>query len=74
MLPNLWAFGTMLERPGPADQLHLSKPTWWLESLFHFSFADWYTTDKSRHNFGALRVVNDDLVKPRAGFGCAAPA
>lgn len=22
-------------------------------------------------NFGALRVLNDDLVKGRAGFGCA---
>lgn len=21
-------------------------------------------------NFGALRVLNDDLVKPRSGFGC----
>jgi redox-sensitive bicupin YhaK (pirin superfamily) len=47
--------------------LHLSKPTWWLESRFHFSFAGWYDPKKS--NFGALRVLNDDLVKPRAGFG-----
>ena len=40
----------------------------WLESRFHFSFADYW--DNSRMNFGALRVVNDDLVQPRAGFGC----
>lgn len=33
----------------------------------HFSFADYY--DPSRMNFGALRVVNDDLVEPQAGFG-----
>ena len=98
----------------PSSSLHVSKPTWWLESRFHFSFAgkclsaglcgahfqvprggwpappagacrcplnllfpgplplpilpaDYW--DNSRSNFGALRVVNDDLVKPRAGFG-----
>lgn len=45
----------------------MSKPTWWLESRFHFSFADYH--DPRRSNFGALRVLNDDLVKPRAGFG-----
>lgn len=38
-----------------------------LESRFHFSFADYY--NPSNMNFGALRVVNDDLVKPKAGFG-----
>lgn len=47
--------------------LHVSKPTWWLESRFHFSFADYW--DPQRMNFGALRVVNDDFVQPRAGFG-----
>lgn len=80
--------------------LHISKPTWWLESRyvihdlsllyytffrtyrspadglfrpfssavcrFHFSFADWW---EGKQSFGALRVMNDDLVKPRAGFG-----
>lgn len=38
-----------------------------LESRFHFSFADYY--NPSNVNFGALRVLNDDLVKPKAGFG-----
>lgn len=51
-----------------AGSLHVSKPTWWLESRFHFSFADYW--DQARMHFGALRVVNDDLVKARAGFGC----
>ncbi|KAI8474055.1 MAG: RmlC-like cupin [Monoraphidium minutum] len=51
----------------PASSLHVSKPTWWLTSRFHFSFADYFAPD--RVNFGALRVVNDDLVKGRAGFG-----
>ena len=52
-----------------AGALHVSKPTHWLESRFHFSFADWHDTD--RQNFGALRVMNDDLVSAGNGFGCA---
>jgi redox-sensitive bicupin YhaK (pirin superfamily) len=48
----------------------VTKPVWWLESRLHFSFADYY--DPSRMGFGALRVFNDDLVKPRAGFGWVA--
>eukprot|EP00195_Chlamydomonas_chlamydogama_P006945 CAMPEP_0202890082 /NCGR_PEP_ID=MMETSP1392-20130828/591_1 /ASSEMBLY_ACC=CAM_ASM_000868 /TAXON_ID=225041 /ORGANISM="Chlamydomonas chlamydogama, Strain SAG 11-48b" /LENGTH=281 /DNA_ID=CAMNT_0049573573 /DNA_START=241 /DNA_END=1085 /DNA_ORIENTATION=+ len=51
----------------PHESLHVSKPVWWLESRFHFSFADYWNPE--RNNFGVLRVVNDDLVKPRAGFG-----
>ncbi|GIM07422.1 hypothetical protein Vretimale_11516 [Volvox reticuliferus] len=51
----------------PHSSLHLSKPTWWLESRFHFSFADYW--DPARENFGVLRVLNDDLVKAGAGFG-----
>jgi len=50
-----------------SSTLHVSKPTWWLESRFHFSFADYYS--RQRMGFGALRVVNDDLVKGNAGFG-----
>lgn len=38
----------------------------WLQSLFHFSFAEYYNPE--RMNFGALRVVNDDLVTPNEGF------
>ncbi len=37
-------------------------------SRFHFSFADWYGPGV-KQNFGALRVVNDDLVKGNSGFG-----
>lgn len=51
----------------PEEKLHLSQPTWWLTSRFHFSFADWY--DPARTNFGVLRVCNDDIVKAGAGFG-----
>lgn len=38
----------------------------WLDSHFHFSFADYY--DPQNIRFGILRVVNDDLVSPNTGF------
>jgi quercetin 2,3-dioxygenase len=38
----------------------------WLFSRFHFSFAEYH--DPGRMHFGALRVLNDDLVTPGAGF------
>lgn len=38
----------------------------WLKSIFHFSFANYQNPDNI--NFGALRVVNDDLVKSKKGF------
>ena len=63
-LRNLLTFANVA-----AGALHVSKPTHWLESRFHFSFADWHDTD--RQNFGALRVMNDDLVSAGNGFGCA---
>jgi len=39
----------------------------WLISRHSFSFAGYYNPD--RQNFGALRVLNDDIVKPGMGFG-----
>lgn len=38
----------------------------WLDSHFHFSFADYYNPDNI--HFGELRVINDDLVKVGTGF------
>lgn len=38
----------------------------WLNSIFHFSFADYY--NQSNLNFGVLRVLNDDLIQPNNGF------
>lgn len=38
----------------------------WLNSKFHFSFADYYNPKNIR--FGQLRVINDDLVEPKSGF------
>lgn len=39
----------------------------WLEARHSFSFASWY--DESKIHFGALRVLNDDIVAPGMGFG-----
>jgi redox-sensitive bicupin YhaK (pirin superfamily) len=46
-------------------------PAWtnknWLKSRFHFSFAEY--SNPANQDFGVLRVMNDDLVQPRRGFG-----
>lgn len=46
-------------------------PEWtnanWLKSRFHFSFAEYHNPRNSR--FGVMRVMNDDLVQPKRGFG-----
>ncbi len=39
----------------------------WLDSRHNFSFAGY--TDRERVHFGALRVLNDDIVQPGTGFG-----
>lgn len=39
----------------------------WLESRFHFSFAEYRNPDNI--HFGVLRVLNDDIVHPQSGFG-----
>lgn len=38
----------------------------WLDSHFHFSFAEYYNPENVQ--FGVLRVVNDDIVQPGTGF------
>lgn len=38
----------------------------WLNSIFHFSFAEYYNPHNIR--FGALRVINDDLIGAKEGF------
>lgn len=39
----------------------------WLHSRFSFSFAEYH--NRERMGFGALRVINDDIVEPGGGFG-----
>lgn len=39
----------------------------WLQANFSFSFGNWYNPD--RIQFGALRVLNDDIIGEGMGFG-----
>ena len=39
----------------------------WLQANFSFSFGSWYNPD--RVQFGALRVLNDDIIGEGMGFG-----
>jgi len=39
----------------------------WLKANFSFSFAQYYNPEKL--NFGALRVLNDDIIEAGMGFG-----
>ena len=61
--PNPAWFGN---RPNP----EFREPGWtnrnWLKSRFHFNFAEY---DEGPSGFGVLRVMNDDLVQPKRGFG-----
>jgi len=53
----------------PAKDLHISRVGGWLESRFHFRFANWRPQDPKRRGFGSLHVMNDDIVEPNNGFG-----
>ena len=39
----------------------------WLQANYSFSFAKYYNPERT--NFGALRVLNDDVISPSMGFG-----
>ncbi|MEM2138262.1 MAG: pirin family protein [Candidatus Anstonellaceae archaeon] len=49
----------------PASERHFADHGW-LKTHYLFSFADYY--DPANIEFGALRVFNDDIVAPGAGF------
>ena len=38
----------------------------WLDARHHFSFGHYYNPERTQ--FGALRVINDDVIKAGAGF------
>jgi redox-sensitive bicupin YhaK (pirin superfamily) len=61
--PNPISFGNV-------DNPPISLPHWtndnWLQSRFHFAFAEYDNVLNER--FGVLRVINDDLVQPERGF------
>lgn len=48
-----------------ADQRHFSDIDW-LQTYWLFSFSDYY--DPGNVHWGSLRVFNDDVVQPGAGF------
>jgi quercetin 2,3-dioxygenase len=48
-----------------ADRGHVNHG--WLNASHSFSFASYY--DPNKEQFGALRVLNDDIVKAGYGFG-----
>ena len=52
--------------PNESDNPAWTNPNW-LKSRFHFSFAE-YSSHKNQE-FGVIRVMNDDLVQPKRGFG-----
>ena len=55
----------MMIKVYPYEQLgHASHG--WLEARHHFSFAHYY--NPKRMGFGALRVINDDIIQAGAGF------
>jgi redox-sensitive bicupin YhaK (pirin superfamily) len=53
----------IIERPA-ADRGHVQAG--WLESRHTFSFGQYY--DQAWMGFGPLRVINEDMVAPGAGF------
>lgn len=56
-------FGNGVNAEGNPHWTHAN----WLKSRFHFAFNEYH--DPQNICYGALRVLNDDLVQPLRGFG-----
>ena len=56
--------GSLIERRPFASLGHADHS--WLNARHHFSFGDYH--DPARMNWGAIRVWNDDEIRPRSGF------
>ncbi|MCU0433464.1 MAG: pirin family protein [Bacteroidia bacterium] len=54
---------TVLHKAGERGQANFG----WLQARFSFSFGSWQNREKV--HFGALRVLNDDIIAPSMGFG-----
>ena len=54
----------MIQVDRHAERYHFQND--WLSARWHFSFDHYH--DPARMGFGALRVFNDDTIRPRSGF------
>ncbi|WP_423362989.1 pirin family protein [Mycoplasma sp. P36-A1] len=48
------------------EKFKKNKAPFWLDTYYHFSFADYYAPNKM--NYGVLQALNDDLILPMKGF------
>lgn len=65
LVPNAFAYQEQKLKIHKANERGNTKISW-LDSRHTFSFGEFY--DPKRMGFGVLRVINDDVVTPGAGF------
>jgi quercetin 2,3-dioxygenase len=65
--PAPYLFGNPNNTPDdPSWATTANETSNWSKSRFHFSFCEYY--NPSNKSFGAVRVLNDDIVQPQRGF------